>query len=262
MPLPYIAESLRQQDKDRFLLTLMSPSRHREALWALFAFNAEIAKTRDIVTETQIGLIRLQWWRDAVREIYEGHEPRQHQVVLALAEAIKKYDLPKESFETLIYAREFDLEGVAPADKTGLLNYCDFTTTPLYELTLKVLDEKEDEAVIKKISINYALIGLLRALPNNLSNRRVFTPKNIMTAHNLTEPTLLDFNQQDTLPAIVEEMMTLTDFTVKPQSRFLKRTHKMTQLYAAQIKALQHNVFAPKMTIPPKFMALKILFSG
>ncbi len=261
MPLSYIAQTLRQQDKDRFLLALMSPAAHRDALCALFTFNTEIAKTREVVSETQIGLIRLQWWRDAVKEIYQGHNPRDHAVVKALAQAIKQYDLPQGLFDTLIYAREFDLEGVAPADKKGLLHYCDFTTTPLHQLVLKVLDEEEDIEEIKRISLNYALIGLIRALPYMLSQRRVFISKDILTAHDLTESTLLDFNQRDILPRIVEQLLTLPDQAIKPNSTFLKRAQKMTQLYTAQIKANNYDVFDPKMTIPPKFLTLRIAFN-
>lgn len=260
MPLSYIAQTLRQQDKDRFLLTLMSPLAHRDALCALFAFNTEIAKTREVVSETQIGLIRLQWWRDAIKEIYQGHAPRDHEIVKALAQAIKQYDLPQDLFDTLIYAREFDLEGVAPADKKGLLNYCDYTTTPLHQLALKVLGEEDDIEIIKQISQNYALIGLIRALPNMLSQRRVFIPQDVMTKHSLTESALLDFNQRDVLPKIVEELLTLTDQTINPHSKLLKRAQKMTQLYIAQIKTNNYDVFAPKMTIPPQFMALRLIF--
>ncbi len=260
MTLPYNAQTLRQQDKDRFLLSLMTPVQHRQALWALFAFNHEIAKTREIVTETQIGLIRLQWWRDAIGEIYDGKTPRDHIVIKPLAAAIKQNDLPRDLFNNLIYAREFDLEGVAPFDTDGLLNYCDFTNTPLNILALKVLDEEEDSAAIQKISINYALVGLMRALPTMLSQRRVFIPQNMMKPHNLDETALLDFNQREKLPKIVEEIISLADFTVTPKSKFLKRMHKMTRLYVAQIKTDHYDVFDPNITIPPKFLALRLLF--
>ena len=34
-----------------------------------------------------LGLIRLQWWREAIEEIRAGGKVRQHQVVNALADA-------------------------------------------------------------------------------------------------------------------------------------------------------------------------------
>lgn len=259
MPLPYNAETLRQQDKNRFLLSLMTPHQHRDALWALFAFNHEIAKTREVVTETQIGLIRLQWWRDAIKEIYEGDTVREHVVVKSLAEAIKHHDLPRELFDNLIYAREFDLEGVAPANLDGLKNYCDFTNTPLNTLALKVLHEEDEEETIKHISLNYGLVGLMRSLPHHLSQRRVFITQDILKTHELNETALLDFNQREKLPAIVKEILSLTNFTVAPRSKFLKRMQKMSFLYANQIKSVNYDIFDPRLTLPPKFLALRLL---
>ena len=69
--LSYCGQVVRDQDRDRFLLSLFAPADRREALWALFAFNHEIAKTREVVTEMQLGLIRLQWWREQVTNIFK-----------------------------------------------------------------------------------------------------------------------------------------------------------------------------------------------
>jgi len=256
----YCFDYVRKTDADRFLLGLMTPRAHRDALWALFAFNQEIAKTREVVSETTIGLIRLQWWRDAIKEIYEGAQVREHYVVEALSEAIKTYDLPRDLFDNLIYAREFDLEGVAPANKAGLLNYCDFTNTPLNTLVLKVLSQEEDLETITQISKNYALIGIIRSLLNMLSQRRVYISSDILKQYDLNEASLVDFDPREKLPLIVKDILELTDFDVKPTSRYLKRTHKMTQLYAKQIETLNYDVFNPRMAIPPTFMALRLIF--
>jgi NADH dehydrogenase [ubiquinone] 1 alpha subcomplex assembly factor 6 len=91
----------------------------REALWALFAFNYEIAKTREVVSETALGLARLQWWREAIGNIYGGGEFPQHEILKALAPAIKTHGLTSEYFDTLVYAREFDLENICPRRWTG-----------------------------------------------------------------------------------------------------------------------------------------------
>ena len=58
--LSYCAEEVRLGDRDRFLMTLFAPSEHREALFALYAFNIEISKTREVVSEAMLGAIRLQ----------------------------------------------------------------------------------------------------------------------------------------------------------------------------------------------------------
>src|SRR3546814_19441352 len=64
-----------------------SSDRQREHLFALYAFNHEVAKTAEVVSEPMIGRIRLQWWRECLDGIYDG-AARQHEVVQPLAEPI------------------------------------------------------------------------------------------------------------------------------------------------------------------------------
>src|SRR3546814_15149921 len=82
-PDEYCAAEVRRQDPDRWLTALFAPDARRPALLALYAFNAEIARAREAVSQPMIGQIRLQWWR----EDWEGMEAggvRAHPVVLAL----------------------------------------------------------------------------------------------------------------------------------------------------------------------------------
>jgi phytoene/squalene synthetase len=68
---------LRAGDKDRFLAALFAPAEHRSALYALYAFNLEIARVREVAHGPLAGEIRLQWWCDVLggegRGEVEGH---------------------------------------------------------------------------------------------------------------------------------------------------------------------------------------------
>ena len=67
--LPYTGTLAQQHDPDRFFLTLLQPAPVRPALWALLAFNYEVAKTREVVSDPTLGFMRLQWWREALEKI-------------------------------------------------------------------------------------------------------------------------------------------------------------------------------------------------
>ncbi len=62
-------------DRDRFQTALFAPARHREALFALYAFNYEIARVRETITEPMLGQIRLQWWREVIAAAFAGEMP-------------------------------------------------------------------------------------------------------------------------------------------------------------------------------------------
>ena len=254
-------ETVMRYDPDRYLLSLFAPVRHRGALWALYAFNYEIAKTRELVSDTTMGLIRLQWWRDAIAEIYDNKPVRQHEVVEPLAEAIKKYDLPREPFDNLIYAREFDLEGVAPANVEGLLKYCEFTSAPLFDLTLRVLGQTtSNDTELVDVSIHFALIGVMRSVPSKLSQRLVLLPVDVMGEVGLSEEKLIDFKGKDLLPKAIKQIVegVQCDFRVKHMPPFMRKVAHMTALYKAQLRRVDYDVFDARMSVAPRCMALRL----
>ena len=65
-------ENVRSNDGDRYLATLFAPADKRPFLFALYAFNLEIARVRETIHETMAGEIRLQWWRDVVENTAAG----------------------------------------------------------------------------------------------------------------------------------------------------------------------------------------------
>jgi len=85
-----LADALRRHDRDRYLSALFVPADRRGAAIALYVFNHEIAKTREVVTEPLLGQIRLQWWREAIGEAYAGGAIRPHEVMTPLAGAIRE----------------------------------------------------------------------------------------------------------------------------------------------------------------------------
>jgi phytoene synthase len=262
MPLTYSGNIIRQHDYDRYLLSLFAPYAARPHLWALFAFNYEIAKTREVVSDTTIGLIRLQWWRDAIAGIYDGKSGNSSDVISALADTIKTHDLPREDFEALIYAREFDLEGVAPANLEGLINYCDYTTTPLTRLAMKIIGETVDDDALKAISVHYGMIGTLRAVPYMMKQRRLMLPQDILAKNNIPESKIFDFNEVKDLPKVISEVISgvepYRNDQSKVKSRFLKAMMVMTVLYEKQITDAKFDVLDASMAHAPKFMALRV----
>ena len=67
-----VAALVRRHDRDRFQTVLFAPTARREALFALYAFNYEIASVRKRVTVPTLGRIRLEWWRETIAAAYEG----------------------------------------------------------------------------------------------------------------------------------------------------------------------------------------------
>lgn len=231
----YCAELVRKYDRDRFLLGMTASANRREALWALFAFNYEIAKTREVVSEPTLGLIRLQWWRDAIMQLYAGNI-LQHEVLTALAPAVRAYDLPRAWFDDLINARERDLENRPLGSLAELEQYADATSTSLNKLVLKVLGQEASEENIGAVSTAFALAGLLRAAPF----RDNFLPHGVKAGE-------LASQIQSTLN------------TAKPLRGYLKASATLTGLYIQRLRKSGFDPAKAAVNAPPLTFAVRAL---
>jgi NADH dehydrogenase [ubiquinone] 1 alpha subcomplex assembly factor 6 len=172
------AALVRRHDRDRFQTALFAPAEKREALFALYAFNYEIARVRESVREPMLGQIRLQWWREAIDAAYGGGAPRQHEIVVAVTGAIRSHPLSQGYFERLINAREHDLDEEPPATFAALEDYAENSSAPLILLALEVLEAVTPVAheAARHIGIAYALSGILRALPHRARIGQLLLP--------------------------------------------------------------------------------------
>lgn len=148
-------------------MALFAPAAARDALFALYAFNYEIARVRESVREPMLGQIRLQWWREAIDAAYGDTQPRRHEVVEPLTAAIRVHGLGREHFTRLIDTRERDLDDAPPTTLIALEDYAEGTSAPLIRLALEALDAATPLtfAAATEVGTAYALAGLIRAMP-------------------------------------------------------------------------------------------------
>jgi phytoene synthase len=208
--LSYCATLLRRHDPDRYLTALFAPAARRESLFALYAFNLEIARTREVVREPMMGRIRLQWWRDALAEAAAGR-PYRHEILEPLAAAIGERSLTAAWFERLIEAREQDIDSDVPEDMSALLGYAEGSSAALTWLALEILGGaagREPAAIEagRKLGIAWALTGLLRAVPYHARQRQLHLPADLLARHGVRAEDLLELRKPEGLQAVVREI--------------------------------------------------------
>jgi phytoene synthase len=179
--LSYCGEQVRRYDHDRFLTALFVPAARRDDLLALYAFNLELAKIRETVTEPTLGRIRLQWWRETLDGFGSG-TVRAHAVAEPLAQTVRRHRLAPAALHRLVDGREHDIELEPPADLAALEDYAAETSATLVELALTVLDGAHPGAVAaaRHVGIAHALAGLLLAVPFRAAHGRVDLPQDLL----------------------------------------------------------------------------------
>ncbi|MEI7805549.1 MAG: phytoene/squalene synthase family protein [Hyphomicrobiales bacterium] len=175
---------VREADKDRFLAALFAPAERRAALFALYAFNVEIARVREVAREPMPGEIRLQWWRDVLGGERAG-EAKAHPVASALLGTIERHGLAREPLLALIEARSFDLYDEPMAGLGELEGYARKTNSALIECAARILGNAQNSIadLAGHAGIAHATAGLLLAFPLHASRRQLFVPLETLTRY-------------------------------------------------------------------------------
>ncbi len=101
-PWAQIDQRIRRVDEDRWISSRFAPDADRNALIALYALAYELVRVQQAVSEDTLGLIRFQWWREALAEIGEGKPARGHDVCLAIAEQVSAGKLKLGALQKLV----------------------------------------------------------------------------------------------------------------------------------------------------------------
>jgi 15-cis-phytoene synthase len=198
---------VRAGDKDRWLATLFAPADRRPQLHALYAFNLEVARVRELAREPMAGEIRLQWWREVIAGTRPG-EAAAHPVAAALLETIVRHDLPVQTLLDLIEARAFDLYDDAMPTLAAFAGYGRRTASGLIALAAQVLDRASAEVGEAAIpsGIAYATTGLLRAFALHASRGQLYLPADLLARHDVSASDIFGGRATDALRAALTEL--------------------------------------------------------
>ena len=279
--LSYCADLVRRDDHDRFLTALFAPAGLREDLLALYAFNLEVARTREMVREPMMGLVRLQWWRESIDGIYAG-APRRHAVIQPLAAAVHRHGLSRAHFDRLIDTRETDMEDTPPATLSALLDYAEGTSSSLVLLALEILSGPPETdgkgrgepalAAGRDIGIAWALAGLLRAIPFHARAKRLYLPADLIEQSGVRAGDIFEFRPSPQLAEIVGEVTQAarTHLTkARKQRRHISRRLLaallpgiLADLYIRKLEKAGYDVFDGHVQLAPPGRAWRLAFGA
>jgi phytoene synthase len=185
-PFAHCQMLVRAGDKERFLSTLFAPEQHRGALFALYGFNLEIARIREVVRNPMAGEIRLEWWREVLRGEDRGGV-EGNPVAAALRATILKHGLSVERLTAILDARAFDLGTEPTRTMLELASYVEATSSNLIGLAAAVLDRTGAASatadLVRHAGLAAGIAGLLRAFPIHARRGQLYLPIEILERH-------------------------------------------------------------------------------
>ncbi|XP_063306386.1 NADH dehydrogenase (ubiquinone) complex I, assembly factor 6 [Pelobates fuscus] len=200
----YCLDLVRKRDYEGFLCTLLLPPGSQTSAFALRALNVELSQVKDSVSQRNLGLMRMQFWRDAVQEIYSGNAPH-HPVALELSKAVQKHKLTKRWLTRIVDERENNLNDRAYGSLKDLETYAENTQSSLLYLILETLDVRDvhSDHAASHIGKAHGIITCLRAVPYHSSRRQVFLPVDICMLHGASQEDFIRCSQEKNVKDVI-----------------------------------------------------------
>ena len=161
----------------------------RDGIHAVYAFSRRCDDSVD-------GDESMEWKRAALvsrrREIdacVRGEVDETDAVLVALADAIQRFQIPRAPFDALIDGVEMDLTTRRYADVESLTGYCDRVAGGVGILSLHVFGFNDPRAPEHAADLGVAMqiVNILRDVAEDADRDRIYLPQDEMTAHGVSD---------------------------------------------------------------------------
>lgn len=248
----------RKHDYENFLCTLLLPHGTRTAAFAIRAFNVEVAQVEDQVHDLNIGTMRLKFWKDSLKNMYNNSPPKSP-VTLELHRVLQKHKLSKRYFDRLIDARMEKLSNPVFPDLSSIERYAENTVSSIYYLLLEaqgVIDVNADH-IASHLGKAHGVVTLIRSIPYNAHKRVMILPQNILMKNNVSFEAIfqreITTGFKDTIFEISScakqhlDKATSLSQKVEKKLRLIFLPMKCLENYLEELRRLDFNVFDTKL---------------
>ena len=203
----FCADLVRTHDFVRYASTLFLPGPERRALLAIYAFNIEVSRVHEQVSQPLPGEMRLQWWTDMLAGA--GHGGVEGNPVAAeLLYAIRNHRLPVSPFSQLVEEHQFDLYNDPMPTMAALDGYLGDTRGALFALAARIVvgAVADIDHLVHHAGLAQGILHLIASLPRDAARRQLFIPLDLLARHGLGQEQVFAAKATPVIRAMLAEL--------------------------------------------------------
>jgi NADH dehydrogenase [ubiquinone] 1 alpha subcomplex assembly factor 6 len=256
----YCADLARKYDHDRYSMSLCLPVRHHAAIWAILAFAGELANIRLHVSNTTLGLIRIQWWRDSLQKLQKSPDETllKNPVLQALFPLLQN-TIIFDHLINLTYGREFDLEGVVPETYQGFLTYARNIHHPVDAAIVESIGGQGEMSAL--ISENYGALSLIMQSVAHTRHDFCVLPQNVMARHHISLNDFYTGKAIGNLTPFYQDLIQALIVTHVPKTAWEKGLLFLTKNRLTHAKKAGFNPLDPAFYHDPFFKIIRLYYT-
>ena len=167
------------------------PKQKREAITALYAFCREVDDVVDEYTELKVAQVKLAWWRDEIKNLYQGKPI--HPVTKALQPFVHSFQLSEEHFHEIIDGMEMDLNFNRYEDFKQLQLYCYRVASVVGILSAQIFgfNNRKTLKFAHDLGLAFQLTNIIRDVGEDARRNRIYIPLEDLATFAVSEEDIL-----------------------------------------------------------------------
>jgi len=186
-------EITRTEARNFYFGFILLPRERRRGIHALYAFSRLCDDSVDGVDDMDAKLAAVAARRAEVAHAYDGDIPDDDPVLIALADAVRRFGIPRAPMDALVDGVEMDLAIDRYADWPALKGYCDRVAGAVGVLSLHVFGFREPIAVqhAEDLGVAMQVVNIMRDVQEDAERDLIYLPTDEMTACGVSEGDIL-----------------------------------------------------------------------
>jgi phytoene synthase len=236
----------RRAAKNFYYGFMVLPAEKRNALSAVYAFMRHADDISDQPgVDHQLKRQKLEEWLQAAKAVFAGG-PTDDPVLMALGDAQKKFKIPPELFEKLVYGTSLDLEiPPAPADTPAILcntfedlrQYCYYVASVVGLVCIRIFgyEDSKAEFLAEDCGLAFQLTNIIRDVKEDASLGRIYIPAEDLARANLSAANFASRVLQD--PAQARVLRPALEFEAERARKYYESAKWLMELIEEDSRA-------------------------
>lgn len=185
----HCARITRAEARNFYFGFVLLPPERRVGIYACYAFSRRCDDSVDGPEPLDVKLAAVEARRRELHACYAGTPPPDDPVLVALADAVRRFAIPRAHLEHLLEGVAMDLSVRRYPDFPALKGYCDRVAGAVGLVSLHVFgfDDPAAPAHAEDLGVALQIINIMRDVAEDAARDRIYLPEDEMAAHGVDE---------------------------------------------------------------------------
>jgi phytoene synthase len=237
-------EVARREARNFYYGFILLPPHKRAGIYAAYAFSR---RADDSVDDEGPDAGRAAAVADLRRQLdaaVAGTPPADDPVLVALADTIRRFAIPREHLDALIDGVEMDLTVSRYADEEALRVYCDRVAGAVGLVSLHVFgfDDPAAPGHAEELGVGLQIVNIMRDVAEDAGRDRIYLPADAMAAHGVTEEQIKAGAATPGFKALMAEQGARAHAFIARGERLLPLLDRRSRMCVAMLSGLYRQI--------------------